>query len=124
MSGDDDDRAIGERLRELEPSVRCVAALYSGTTGVVDQSALMASFAAEAQSDGGWIALKHEVDGDRARRRAASRCAMTGPDGAATTSITREALVNSAGLGAPAIASMLGYPLDGGDGVAARCARP
>jgi L-2-hydroxyglutarate oxidase LhgO len=37
---------------------------------------------------------------------------MTGPDGAAT-SITCEAIVNSAGLGAPAVASMLGYPLDG-----------
>ena len=41
------------RLREMEPSVRCIAALYSGTTGVVDQSGLMASYAAAAQANGG-----------------------------------------------------------------------
>ena len=102
-----------DRLRELEPSVRCVAALYSGTTGVVDQSALMASFAAAAQADGAWIALKHEVTAvDRVSGGFEVR--MTGPDGG-HTSITCEALVNSSGLGAPALASMLGYPLDGSD---------
>jgi L-2-hydroxyglutarate oxidase LhgO len=100
-------------LRELEPSVRCVAALHSGTTGVVDQSALMASFAAAAQAGGAWIALKHEVVAIE-RTAGAFELRMTGPDGA-ETSISSEVLVNSAGLGAPAVASMLGYPLDGSD---------
>lgn len=105
------------RLRELEPSVRCVAALYSGTTGVVDQSGLMASYAAAAQDAGAWIALKHEVTSIE-RIAGGFEIHMTGPDGAAA-SITCEALVNSAGLGAPAAASMLGYPLDG-DGATPR----
>ena len=99
------------RLREMEPSVRCIAALYSGTTGVVDQSGLMASYAAAAQANGAWIALKHDVTAIE-RIDGGFEVRMTGPDGAAT-SITCEALVNSAGLGAPAVASMLGYPLDG-----------
>src|SRR5438552_11022179 len=34
-----------ERLQELEPAVRCVAALYSATTGVVDQAELMSPYA-------------------------------------------------------------------------------
>jgi L-2-hydroxyglutarate oxidase LhgO len=103
------------RLRELEPEVRCVAALWSATSGVVDQIALMRSFAAEVEAHGGVIALKHEVtaiercDGGFALR-------MTGPDGD-DASITCAALVNSAGLGGPAVATMLGYPLDGGGGV-------
>ena len=101
------------RLRELEPTVRCVAALYSATTGVVDQSALMASFAAAAVADDGWIALKHEVAAIE-RIAGGFEVRMIGPGGGAT-SVTCEALVNSAGLGAPAGASMLEYPLDGSD---------
>jgi L-2-hydroxyglutarate oxidase LhgO len=101
------------RLRELEPSVRCVAALHSGTTGVVDQSALMASFAAAAEAGGAWVALKHDVAAIE-RIAGGFELRMTGPEGE-TTSITAEALVNSAGLGAPVVASMLGYPLDGSD---------
>jgi L-2-hydroxyglutarate oxidase LhgO len=100
-----------ERLRELEPAVRCAAALWSATSAVVDQIGLMASFAAEARQHGAWIALKHEVV-VLARIGGGFEITMRGPDGAATT-VTAEALVNSAGLGAPAIAGMLGYPLDG-----------
>jgi len=98
-------------LHDLEPQVRCVAALFSETTGVVDQSAFMASLAAAVEANGGWIALRHDVTAiERAPGGFALR--MVGPDGA-TTSVTAGALVNSAGLGAPAIADMLGYPLDG-----------
>src|SRR5437773_250676 len=50
-----------DRLQELEPAVRCVAALYSATTGVVDQLELMSSYASAIEERGGWIALKHEV---------------------------------------------------------------
>ncbi|HXK33516.1 MAG TPA: NAD(P)/FAD-dependent oxidoreductase [Dehalococcoidia bacterium] len=103
------------RLREMEPAVRCVAALHSGTTGVVDQSALMASFATEAQSRGAWIALKHDVVAIE-RATAGFELTMAGPGGE-RTQVTCETLVNCAGLGAPAVASMLGYPLDGADGV-------
>lgn len=107
-----DDAAL---LREMEPAVRCVAALHSATTGVVDQSALMASLAAEAQEQGASIALKHHVVAI-GRGAGGFIVAMTGPDGE-RTQVTCETLVNCAGLGAPQVASMLGYPLDGADGV-------
>src|SRR5262249_47238095 len=101
------------QLREIEPSARCVAALYSATTGVVDQFGLMKSYAAAIQERGGWLALKHDVTAI-ARDAGGFAVTMIGPDGAEAT-ITSETVVNSAGLGAPAIASMLGYDLDGTD---------
>jgi L-2-hydroxyglutarate oxidase LhgO len=73
----------------------------------------MASLASTIRDAGGWIALKHDVvaieriDGGFAVR-------LRDPNGD-DARVTCEALVNSAGLGAPAIASMLGYPLDGSD---------
>jgi L-2-hydroxyglutarate oxidase LhgO len=103
----------GAELRALEPAVRCVAALWSGTTGVVDQAALIASYAAAARTQGASIALKHDVTAIT-RHGNGFELRMTDPDGA-EASITAEVLVNSAGLGAPVVASMLGYPLDGGD---------
>ena len=98
-------------LRALEPAVRCVAALRSGSTGVIDQAALCASYAAAAEANGAWIALKHEVTAIE-RVAGGFSLRMIAPDGAAT-SVTAEALVNSAGLRADAVAAMLGYGLDG-----------
>jgi L-2-hydroxyglutarate oxidase LhgO len=103
----------GAELRALEPAVRCVAALWSGTTGVVDQAALMDSYAAAARAHGASIALKHDVTAI-ARHAGSFELRMTDPGGA-EAAITAEVLVNSAGLGAPAIAEILGYPLDGRD---------
>jgi L-2-hydroxyglutarate oxidase LhgO len=104
-----------DELRQLEPRVRCVAALWSGSTGVIDQLALMASFAAVAQERGAWIALKHGVT--RIERSGAEYVlALTDPDGGPAT-ISAEVLINSAGLTAPAVAEMLGYPLDGNSAV-------
>jgi L-2-hydroxyglutarate oxidase LhgO len=100
-----------EELRRLEPLVHCVAALWSGSTGVIDQLALMASFAAVAEQRGAWMALKHVVTGIE-RRGAEFILTLTDPDGG-PASISSEVLINSAGLAAPAVATMLGYPLDG-----------
>lgn len=98
-------------LREVEPAVRCVAALFSASTGVIDQAAFVRSLAAEFEARGGWLALRHELTSAQ-RHGAGFRLHVRGPDGA-TSVIDAAALVNSGGLGAPAVASMLGYPLDG-----------
>jgi L-2-hydroxyglutarate oxidase LhgO len=84
------------RLREMEPAVRCVAALWSPATGVVDAAGLMASYAAAARERGAGVVRAREPDG----AEAAVSCGV---------------LVNAAGLGAPGVATMLGYPLDGSD---------
>jgi L-2-hydroxyglutarate oxidase LhgO len=101
------------RAAELEPAVRCVAAIWSRTTGVVDQAALMASYAAVAQGHGAWTALRHAVVAAE-RANSGFTVAMHDPDGA-ETAVTCRVLVNSAGLGAPAVAQMLGYALDGSE---------
>ncbi len=105
----------GGELREMEPSVRCVAALYSASTGVIDQMQLMSSFAREVEAGGGWLALKHDVTAiERTAEGFAVR--MMAPDGG-ESSVGARSVINSAGIGAPAIAATLGYALDGADGV-------
>lgn len=110
------------RLRDMEPSVRCIAALHSETTGVIDQSALMASFAGAVLERDAWIALKHEVTGIK-RVLGGFALHVTDPQGA-ESALTTEVLVNSGGLAAPAIAAMLDYPLDGGTSIATGAAVP
>jgi L-2-hydroxyglutarate oxidase LhgO len=101
----------GARLGSLEPELRCVAAIWSGTTGVVDQMAFMRSLAAEIAARGGVVAFKHELV---AAERAADGFSLAMIDAAGEpATFTCEMLVNSAGLAAPQVASMLGYPLDG-----------
>jgi len=71
-------------LRDMEPALRCVAALHSATTGVVDQSALHASYAKAIEASGGWIALKHDVQSVE-RAEGGFLLHMLGPDGEETS---------------------------------------
>ncbi len=90
----------------MEPALRCVAALHSATTGIVDSHALMLAYLGDAQERGAALALRSpllgataaagrfelEIGGDQPMRLAASE------------------LVNCAGLGAQAVARRLrGY---------------
>jgi L-2-hydroxyglutarate oxidase LhgO len=95
--------------------VRCVAALWSPTSGVVDQAAYAASLGAAVTGAGGWLALRHELLAAE-RHHDGFTLTLRGP-GDDESRVSCGALVNSVGLGAPAVASMLGYPLDGADGV-------
>jgi len=104
-----------EQAAAMEPAVRTVAALHSSSTGVVDVSALMASFATEIAAHDGVVALKHDVTSIE-RDGGGFALRMIDPSGD-EAALTAAMIVNSAGLGSPAIASMLGYPLDGADGV-------
>ncbi len=66
----------------------------------------------EAGSDVAALAMRAVPDGDGFRLQ------LTDPDGAEAT-LRCGMLVNAAGHGAPAVATALGYPLDGGEGVPA-----
>lgn len=52
-----------ERLRELEPSVAGVKAIYSPNTGIIDFSAVARSYAAEIEAAGGTIITSCQVTG-------------------------------------------------------------
>jgi L-2-hydroxyglutarate oxidase LhgO len=102
-----------DRVRDLEPSVRAAGAIWSGSSGVIDQMELMRSFARAAEANGAIVAYKHDVTSlDRVGDGFVARGA--GPDGA-EFALEAAVVVNSAGLRADRIASLLGYPLDGDD---------
>lgn len=105
----------GGEARRLEPAVPTVAALLSETSGVVDQIALVRSFEAAARERGALFAYRHEVVAAE-REGGGFRLGLRDEDGA-RSELRCAALVNAAGHGAPALAALLGYPLDGGEGV-------
>lgn len=106
------ERLTRERARALEPNVPAVEAIWSPSTGVMDAAALVRSYEGEAREHGALIVYQHTIEG-AARVAGGFRLDLRDADGQ-RSSVTCAALVNSAGHGAPAIASALGYPLDGG----------
>jgi L-2-hydroxyglutarate oxidase LhgO len=90
-------------VSRLEPEVRCVAALHSPSTGIVDVHELMHAFVADIESHGGYVVLGSRLD--RAEVLAGGfRLAMA--DGQGSSYTCRE-LVNAAGLEAPAVAARI-----------------
>ncbi len=89
-----------DQARALEPELRCLSALLSPATGIVDTHQLMRSLLADAEAGGGVIAHDAPVTavvaaGDGFRVAAG---------GGAPTEIRCARLINAAGLGAPALA--------------------
>ncbi|MCB2099734.1 MAG: NAD(P)/FAD-dependent oxidoreductase [Rhodobacterales bacterium] len=103
-NGVDDLEALsGARARAREPALRAHAALLSPSTGIVDSHALMLAYQGDAEAHGAMVALGSPVlDGqvlDGGFRL------NVGGDSPAT--VTCRTLVNSAGLGAQAVAGAL-----------------
>ncbi len=110
-------RLTPSEARDLEPAVPAIAALFSHTTGIVDQMALARSFEAAARAAGALIAYRHEVCSGT-RTSAGFELDLRDLDGAPAV-LRCAVVVNAAGHGAPAVARGLGYPLDGAEGVPA-----
>lgn len=89
-----------DQVAELEPEVRCTAALLSPSTGIVDSHGLMLAFQGDAEDAGAMIAFNAPVE--RARVRPDGLEVDVGGDFA--TTVAAEVVVNSAGLHAPAVA--------------------
>ena len=53
----------GEQACAMEPALRCVAALHSPDTGIIDSHALMLSFQADLEAHGGTVAFDSTVVG-------------------------------------------------------------
>jgi L-2-hydroxyglutarate oxidase LhgO len=88
------------QVRRLEPEVRCVAALLSPSTGIIDSHALMLAYQAEAEAAGAMIVLRTPIRAGRVRTDGFEL--VTGGDEPAQ--IRCRYLVNAAGLSAPALA--------------------
>ena len=90
-------------VARLEPAVRCVAALSSPSTGIIDSHALMLSLLGEAEAEGAVLARRSPVTGGRVSE-AGIRLAI---GGAAPLALDCRRVVNAASLGAQAIARSL-----------------
>lgn len=96
-----------DAVREREPAMRCLAALWSPTTGIVDSHALMVSYLAEAEARGAVLAVDTRVEAIMPRDdgRFAVRAR---PGGGDAITITCERIVNAAGLDAERLARTVG----------------
>ena len=100
-------RLSQSEARALEPELRCVAALHSPSTGIVDSHALMLALLADAERAGAMLALKCPVTKGVARA-GGIELHVAGAD-----PILAAHVVNSAGLRAPSVArSIEGYPVE------------
>lgn len=96
-----------ERIAEMEPDIRAVAAIWSPSTGIIDSHAFMLALLGDLEHAGGMVVYQTPVTG-LSRDGGVFRIATGGAEPA---SLTAHAVINSAGHGAPGIASLLGdYP--------------
>ncbi len=98
------------QVASLEPSIRAHAAIYSGSSGVIDQMELMRSLEAAARANNAMIAYIHDVR-ELERDDGTFVLGVRGPDGASMR-LESTVLVNSAGLAADRLATVLGYDID------------
>ncbi|MBN9062688.1 MAG: FAD-dependent oxidoreductase [Rhizobiales bacterium 65-9] len=97
----------GAAARAMEPALQCVAAAWSPETGIVDSHAMMLALLGEIEDHGGMIAFETPVE--RIVRDGAQWRVAFG--GAAGGDFSFDAVINSAGLGAQAVArAMADYP--------------
>ena len=97
------------RARALEPNVRCVAALHSPSTGIVDSHALVASLAAETEAHGVVLAKGRAVV---AIERAGDRWTLACEGPAGSERVTAARVVNAAGLWADELAALFGVAIE------------
>lgn len=109
-NGVDDLHAItAAEAMALEPALRCVGALVSPSTGIIDSHGLMLALQGDAEDAGAMLALLSPLE--RARRTGDGFALEVG--GAEPMRLACSTLVNAAGLGAWAVARGLeGFPAD------------
>ncbi len=98
----------GAAVRAMEPAVRCVRALLSPSTGIIDSHAFMLSLQGEAEDRGAMIAFRTPVEGGRVLDRGV----LLHTGGAAPMELACRTLVNCAGLKAPEVGrAIAGLPM-------------
>lgn len=90
-----------EQVAALQPAVRCVAALWSPSTGIVDSHALMQALLGDLEAAGGALVCRADVTGIQLANDV-HRVTVT--HSGATADIAAPLLVNAAGLDAQGVA--------------------
>jgi L-2-hydroxyglutarate oxidase LhgO len=97
----------GAAARALEPALACVAALHSPETGIIDSHALMTALRGDLEDRGGMIAFATPIE----RLTPTAHRWRVHFGGREPGSFEVDAVINSAGLGAQALARRTdGYP--------------
>lgn len=100
----------GEQARRMEPSLACVAAFHSPSTGIISAHDLMLSLLGEAETHGAALARQSPVLRGHLERDGRVTLEV---GGAAPMLLTARLLVNAAGLGAQAVArGIAGFPAE------------
>ena len=96
-----------EEALRLEPQLKCVGALYSPLTGIVDSHEYMLALLGHVEKQGGSLVCESRVTSLEPR----SGALLVGVNGEAGSLLART-VVNSAGLSAPAVARLMdGLPV-------------
>ncbi|HEX2216354.1 MAG TPA: NAD(P)/FAD-dependent oxidoreductase [Xanthobacteraceae bacterium] len=97
----------GNAIKNMEPELACVGAVYSPQTGIIDSHAFMLALQGDLESHGGMLAFGTRIE----RLIPANGGWELRFSGAEAGALTVDAVINSAGLSAPAIARATeGYP--------------
>jgi len=89
----------------MEPALRCVAALHSPSTGIIDSHALMLAYQGDAEAAGAMLGLKSSLQKVFIKEKSFELHAEK------SDPISCEILVNSAGFRAPSVARLMeGFP--------------
>ena len=89
------------QVEAMEPALRCVAALHSPSTGIVDSHALMLALLGDIENAGGVLALNSAVDHVHIAQKAIELIAIDG------TRLLANTVVNAAGHGATVLAATM-----------------
>jgi L-2-hydroxyglutarate oxidase LhgO len=87
-----------DQARAWEPELRCVAALHSPSTGIIDSHALMLAYQGDAERHGAMLALRSPLEGAEVSKDG-FELRVKGSD-----PVQARIVVNSAGLRAPSVA--------------------
>jgi L-2-hydroxyglutarate oxidase LhgO len=91
----------GDQARALEPALRCIAALHSPTTGIVDSHGLMLALQGDLERAGGMVALATQVESATLSRTPGQPHVLRFADG---SELATDVVVNSASLHACGLA--------------------
>jgi L-2-hydroxyglutarate oxidase LhgO len=99
-----------QEAKALEPELACHQALLSPSTGIIDSHGLMLSYLGEAEDHGAMLATRSRLIGVEPHP-SEGFVLHVAVEGEGETVLGCRELVNSGGLGAPALASLLGDAL-------------
>jgi L-2-hydroxyglutarate oxidase LhgO len=96
-------------VKELEPNVEALAAIFSPSTGIMDAHSLMRCFLYEAKEEGAKVAFKAELIGIE---KLSNGHKVTVEDSSGKFSFNTEVIINCAGLNSDRIAQLAGIDID------------